>query len=146
MPDVSSTAPALVTTWVAVDQHKLSLVAATLPASGGTPEVVRLENTERAIRRLIEKLGGPEGLAVCYEAGPGGYDLHRLLSRIGVACDVIAPSLIPIRAGDRVKTDRRDAKKLVRLYRAGELVFVQPPSPEQEGLRDHMEADVRPGC
>jgi transposase len=91
---------------------------------------------QRAVRRFIEKLGGPEGLAVCYEAGPGGYQLHRLLTRPGVACDVIAPSLIPIRAGDRVKTDRRDAKKLVRLYRAGELVFVQPPSPEQEGLRD----------
>src|SRR5437016_2503899 len=138
MPDVSSTAPAVVRTWVAIDQHKLSLVAGILPASGGTPEVVRLENTERAIRRFVDKLGGPEGLAVCYEAGPGGYDLHRLLTRLGVACDVIAPSLIPIRAGDRVKTDRRDAKKLVRLYRAGELVFVQPPSPEQEGLRDLM--------
>jgi transposase len=136
MPDVSSTAPAQVRTWVSIDQHKLSLVAATLPASGGTPEVCRLENTERAVRRFVEKLGGPEGLAVCYEAGPGGYQLQRLLGTLGVACDVIAPSLIPIRAGDRVKTDRRDAKKLVRLYRAGELVFVQPPSPEQEGLRD----------
>jgi transposase len=147
MPDVSSTAPAQVSTWVAIDQHKLSLVAATLPASGGTPEVVRLENTERAICRFVEKLGGPEGLAVAYEAGPGGYELHRLLSRIGVACDVIAPSLIPIRAGDRVKTDRRDAKKLVRLYRAGELSFVQPPSPEQEGLRDLVRArdDLRRG-
>lgn len=60
MPDVSSTAPAQVRTWVSIDQHKLSLVAATLPASGGTPEVVRLENTERTIRRFIEKLGGPE--------------------------------------------------------------------------------------
>ena len=136
MPDVSSTAPAQVRTWVAIDQHKLSLVAATLPASGGTPEVARVENTERAVRRFIERLGGPEGLAVCYEAGPGGYQLQRLLARLGVACDVIAPSLIPIRAGDRVTTDRRDAKKLVRLYRAGELVFVQPPSPAQEGLRD----------
>jgi transposase len=121
---------------VSIDQHKLSLVAASLPASGGKPEVVRLENTERAVRRFVEKLGGPEGLAVCYEAGPGGYQLQRLLTRMGVACDVIAPSLIPIRAGDRVKTDRRDAKKLVRLFRAGELVFVQPPSAEQEGLRD----------
>ena len=107
MPDVSSTAPAQVTTWVAIDQHKLSLVAATLPAGGGTPGVQRLENTERAIRRFVDKLGGPAGLAVCYEAGPGGYELHRLLSKLGVACDVIAPSLIPIRAGDRVKTDRR---------------------------------------
>jgi transposase len=121
---------------VSIDQHKLSLVAAILPASGGTPEVCRLENSERAVRRFVEKLGGPEGLTVCYEAGPGGYQLHRLLTRLGVACDVIAPSLIPISAGDRVKTDRRDAKKLVRLYRAGELVFVAPPSPEQEGLRD----------
>jgi transposase len=85
MPDVSSTAPADVRTWVAIDSHKLSLVATTSPAGGGTPEVVRLENTERAICRFVEKLGGPEGLAVCYEAGPGGYDLHRLLSTIGVA-------------------------------------------------------------
>ncbi len=147
MPDVSSTAPAQVSTWVAIDQHKLSLVAGILPASGGTPEVVRLENIERAVRRFVEKLGGPEGLAVCYEAGPGGYELHRLLSRMGVACDVVAPSLIPIRAGDRVKTDRRDAKKMVRLYRAGELSFVQPPSPEQEGLRDLVRArdDLRRG-
>jgi transposase len=140
MSDVSSVAPADVTTWVAIDQHKLSLVAATLPASGGQPEVARLENTERAIRRFIERLGRPDSLAVAYEAGPGGYELHRLLSAMGVACDVIAPSLIPIRAGDRVKTDRRDAKKLVRLYRAGELSFVAPPSPAQEGLRDLVRA------
>ena len=140
MSDVSSVAPAEVTTWVAIDQHKLSLVAATLRAHGGQPEVVRVENTERAIRRFIERLGGPEGLAVAYEAGPGGYELHRLLAAMGVACDVVAPSLVPVRAGDRVKTDRRDAKKLVRLYRAGELSFVQAPSPAQEGLRDLVRA------
>ena len=75
----------------------------------------RIETTEKAIRRFIDRLGGPEGLAVCYEAGPGGFALWRLLTRLGVACDVVAPSLIPVRAGDRVKTDRRDAKKLVRL-------------------------------
>jgi hypothetical protein len=62
MPDVSSTAPAQVRTWVAIDQHKLSIVAATLPAAGGEPEVKRVENAERAIRRFIERLGGPEGL------------------------------------------------------------------------------------
>ena len=67
------------------------------------------------VRRFIDRLGGPDGLAVCYEAGPGGFALLRLLTRIGVACDVVAPSLVPVRAGDRVKTDRRDAKKLVRL-------------------------------
>jgi transposase len=121
---------------VALDVHKNSIVAATLPPRGGQPEVVRIENTERAVRRLIDRLGGPDGLAVGYEAGPCGFDLLRLLGRLGVACDVIAPSLVPVRAGDRVKTDRRDAKKLVRLLRAGELSFVAPPSPEQEGLRD----------
>ena len=73
---------------------------------------------------------------MCYEAGPCGYDLYRLLVSMGVACDIVVPSLIPVRPGDRVKTDRRDARKLVRLYRAGELSFVSPPSPEQEGLRD----------
>jgi transposase len=140
MPDVSSTVPAEVRTWVAIDQHKLSLVAAMLPSSGGEPEVMRVENTERAIRRFIERLGGARGLAVAYEAGPGGYQLQRLLNSMGVACDVIAPSLIPVRAGDRVKTDRRDAKKLVRLYRAGELSFVAAPSPAQEGLRDLVRA------
>jgi transposase len=73
---------------------------------------------------------------VSYEAGPGGFALHRLLTSLGVACDVIAPSLIPVRAGDRVKTDKRDAKKLVELYRAGLLRFVAPPTVETEGLRD----------
>ena len=137
MPDVtSSIAPSDVRLWVSIDQHKLSIVAATLPPSGGQPELHRIETTERAIRRFIDRLGGPEGLAVCYEAGPGGFDLLRLLTRLGVACDVVAPSLIPVRAGDRVKTDRRDAKKLVRLDRAGELSFVGAPTPETEGLRD----------
>jgi len=136
--DVSSTAPVDVRLWVALDVHKLSIVAASLPAAGGQPELHRIETTERAIRRFIERLGGAQGLACCYEAGPGGFDLLRLLSRIGVACDVVAPSLVPVRAGDRVKTDRRDAQKLVRLFRAGELTFVAPPSPATEGLRDLM--------
>jgi transposase len=126
MPDVSSIQPADVHLWVSLDVHKFSIVAATLPPSGGQSEVQRIETTRAAIRRFIDRLGGPEGLAVCYEAGPGGFDLLRVLSELGVACDVIAPSLIPVRAGDRVKTDRRDAKKLVRLYRAGQLSYVQP--------------------
>lgn len=138
MPDVISNAPADVRLWVALDVHKLSIVAGVLPSGGGQPEVQQIETTRTAIRRLIDRLGGPEGLAVCYEAGPGGFALLRVLRELGVACDVIAPSLVPVRAGDRVKTDRRDAKKLVRLYRAGELSFVVPPSAETEGLRDLM--------
>ncbi|MGZ6669185.1 MAG: IS110 family transposase, partial [Solirubrobacteraceae bacterium] len=138
MPDVSSNQPTDVRLWVSLDVHKFSIVAATLPPVGGQPEVCQMETTRTAIRRFIERLGGPEGLAVCYEAGAGGFALLRLLTELGVACDVVAPSLIPVRAGDRVKTDRRDAKKLVRLYRGGQLSFVAPPSPETEGLRDLM--------
>ena len=136
MPDVISIAPADVRLWVALDVHKLSIVAATLPLTGGRPEVCRIETTERAIRRFVDGLGGPAGLAVCYEAGPGGFALWRLLTGMGVACDVIAPSLVAVRAGDRVKTDRRDAKKLVALHRGGLLRYVSPPTPETEGLRD----------
>ena len=145
MPDVISNQPTDVRLWVALDVHKLSIVAATLPPAGGNPEVVRIETTEKAIRRFITKLGGPEGLAVAYEAGPGGFALWRLLSSLGVACDVIAPSLVPVRAGDRVKTDRRDAKKLVSLFRGGLLRFCQPPTPETEGLRDLLRCrdDIR---
>ena len=145
MPDVICTAPADVRLWVALDVHKFSIVAAVLPPAGGRPEVTRIETTEKAIRRFIKTLGGPDGLAVSYEAGPGGFALWRLLTSIGVACDVIAPSLVPVRAGDRVKTDRRDAKKLVSLFRGGLLRFVQPPTPETEGLRDLLRCrdDIR---
>jgi transposase len=133
---VSSPDPARVRTWLALDVHKLSIVAGVLPDAGAAPEIIQTENTERAVRRLVARLGGREGLSVCYEAGPCGYDLYRLLSGMGVACWIVAPSLTPVRPGDHVKTDRRDARKLVRLFRAGELSFVSPPSPQQEGLRD----------
>jgi transposase len=145
MPDVISLQPADARTFVALDVHKLSIVAATLPPAGGRPEIHRIETTEKAIRRFIAKLGGPDELAVCYEAGAGGFALWRLLTSMGVGCDVIAPSLIPVRAGDRVKTDRRDAEKLVTLYRGGLLRFVAPPTPETEGLRDLLRCrdDIR---
>ncbi len=145
MPDVISTAPADVRLWVALDVHKLSIVAAVLPPQGGRSEIQRIETTESAIRRFVAKLGGPEGLAVAYEAGPGGFALWRLLTSMGVACDVVAPSLVPVRAGDRVKTDRRDARKLVTLFRAGLLRFCQPPTLEAEGLRDLLRCrdDIR---
>jgi len=137
VPDVSSNASAKTTrAFVALDVHKNAITAGVLPAAGGRVELVQLEHSEQAIRRLVKRLGGANGLAVCYEAGPCGYELYRLLAGIGVACDIVAPSLTPVRPGDRVKTDRRDATKLVRLYRAGELSFVCPPTPEQEGLRD----------
>jgi transposase len=79
-------------------------------------------------------------LRVCYEAGPTGYVLYWQLTQLGVACEVIAPSLVPTKTGDRVKTDRRDAEKLARCHRAGELTAVGVPSAAQEALRDLVRA------
>jgi len=94
--------------------------------------------------RRCERWSGPGGLGRC-SAGPGGFALWRLLRSMGIACDVVAPSLVAVRAGDRVRTDRRDAKKLVTLYRGGLLRFLAPPTPETEGLRDLLRGrdDIR---
>ena len=75
-------------------------------------------------------------MRACYEAGPTGYDLARLLASMGVASEVIAPSLIPKAPGDKVKTDTRDCRRLARLHRAGELVAIRVPSPLEEAVRD----------
>jgi len=99
-----------------------------------------IPNDADAIRRLIRKLEGPEGLHVCYEAGPCGYVLYWQLAKMGVRCDVVAPTLIPVKAGDRVKTDRRDAEKLARSLRAGDLTPVWVPDAEHEALRDLVRA------
>lgn len=138
MPDVTSMAPSKVRMRCALDVHKRSIVAAYEPEDPreGGLELIEIPNSERALRRLIRRLGGPQGLIVCYEAGPCGYAPYRLLSELGVACDVIAPSLTPRQPGGRIKTDRRDAKKLLVLHRAGALSFCRAPTPEQEGLRD----------
>ncbi len=95
-----------------------------------------IPHTPEAVKKLIKKLGDTETLRVCYEAGPTGYPLYRLLLTLGVHCDVIAPSLIPKRPGERIKTDRRDSIRLAQLYRAGELTSIYVPTPEDEALRD----------
>src|SRR5260370_15627729 len=89
-----------------------------------------------AVRRLVKKLGPASGLRVCYEVGPHGYVLYWWLSKLGVHCDVVAPTLVPVKAGDRVKTNRRDALKLARSYRSGDLTAVWVPDAEHEALRD----------
>jgi transposase len=88
----------------------------------------------------MAKLGPATNLRVCYEAGPTGYVLYWQLTQMGIACQVIAPSLIPTKAGDRVKTDRRDAEKLARNHRAGELTAVWVPDSDHEALRDLVRA------
>src|SRR6266699_2935254 len=89
---------------------------------------------------LIRKLGAREHLRACYEAGPCGYVLYWQLTKLGVACDVVAPTLVPTRPGDRVKTDRRDAEKLARCHRAGDLTAVWVPDAAHEALRDLVRA------
>jgi transposase len=88
----------------------------------------------------LKKLGAIETLRICYEAGPFGYTLFRQLTEIGVACAVVAPTLVPVKTGDRVKTDRRDAIKLARCHRAGELTSVWIPDAAHEALRDLVRA------
>src|SRR3989442_6814658 len=93
-----------------------------------------------AVTKLIRKLGPREHLRACYEAGPCGYVLYWQLTKLGVHCDVVAPTLVPTKPGDRVKTDRRDAAKLARCYRAGDLTPVWVPDAAHEALRDLVRA------
>lgn len=127
------------TTFVGLDTHKTSISVAL--AEGGRGGEVRgfgvIENRPAPVARLVAKLAARHtALDFCYEAGPCGYDLYRQISALGQVCTVVAPSLIPKRPGDRVKTDRRDALSLARLHRAGELTAVWVPEPAHEAMRD----------
>src|SRR5512137_533913 len=126
-----------VTTWAGLDVHAERIVIATLTGQEREPEVRDIPNDAKVIRRTFQRLmAGAYELRCCYEAGPCGFELHRQLTSMGIACEVIAPSLIPVKAGDRVKTDRRDAQKLARLFRAGELTSIRVPTEAEEALRD----------
>jgi transposase len=100
------------------------------------PDVETIINDEASVRRLIDRFPDRGQLRVCYEAGPTGFGLYRLLTSMKVACDVIAPALIPRASADRVKTDRRDCQRLARLHRAGELVAIRVPTEAEEAVRD----------
>jgi transposase len=119
-----------------LDVHKDTISVGILPANQQIPDVERITHDEASIRRLVGHLGDPRMLRACYEAGPTGFELARLLHSIGVDCQVIAPSLIPKAPGDKVKTDRRDCRRLARLHRAGELVCIRIPSVQEEAVRD----------
>ena len=121
-----------------VDTEK---VAVAEPGLGGEVRSLgTIPHSEQAVRCLVKKLGPASRLRVCYEAGPHGYGLYWLLSGLGVHCDVVAPTLVPVKSGDRVKTNRRDALKLARSYRAGDLTPVWVPDAEHEALRDLVRA------
>ncbi len=122
--------------YLGMDTSKDSIVVGVLSGGEQVPVIDRVFNDEVSIRRLISRFEDVGVLRCCYEAGPCGYELHRLLTSLGVANQVIAPSLIPKGSGDRVKTDRRDAARLTRLLRAGELTAIRVPSPGEEAVRD----------
>ena len=127
-------------THIGLDVHKDTIAVAVLrPGTTECDERV-IPNTPDALRRMLSRHPDPSLLRTCYEAGPTGYDTHRLIASLDIACDVIAPSLIPKRSGVRVKTDRSDARNLARLHRAGELTSVRVPTPAEEAVRDLVRA------
>ena len=129
--------------FVAMDTHKetIAVAVAELGRSGEVRFWGEIPNRADTVRRLVGKLASKYGrLSVCYEAGPCGYELHRQISDLGHECVVVAPSLIPVRSGDHVKTDRRDALTLARLHRAGDLTAVWVPDAAHEAMRDLVRA------
>src|SRR5213594_4973372 len=126
--------------YVGLDVHAETIAVAVAEPDGEVRSLGTIPNQPEPLRRLVRKLGRAEDLRVCYEAGPCGYVLYWQLTALGVACEVIAPTLVPERSGDRVKTDRRDAMKLARSYRSGDLTAVWVPDAGHEALRDLVRA------
>lgn len=126
--------------FVGLDVHAETIAVCVAEAGGEVRPLGMIPNRPESIRKLIGKLGPVKQLRTCYEAGPTGYVVYWQLASLGVACDVVAPTLVPTKAGDRVKTDRRDAEKLARCHRAGELTAVCVPDAQQEALRDVIRA------
>ncbi len=126
--------------FVGLDVHAETIAVAIAEQDGEIRSLGVIANREESVRKLVRKLGTLEELRFCYEAGPTGYVLYWQLTRMGAKCEVLAPTLVPVKPGDRVKTDRRDALKLARNYRAGELTAVWVPDAAHEALRDVVRA------
>ena len=123
--------------FVGLDVHKDSIAIAVAEAGRESARVVgSVPNEGKALSKVLDKLGPRSSVFCCYEAGPTGYGLARALKTAGWACDVIAPSLVPKRSGQRIKTDRRDALKLAQNHRSGDLVAVFVPDETTEAIRD----------
>ena len=126
-------------TFVGMDAHKKAINVAMLLPGAKQPVEWQVANEAAAIRRLAKRLvrEAPGEVRCCYEAGPCGYALQRELEATGgIVCEVVAPSLIPSKPGDRIKTDRKDARKLAELQRGDLLTVVHPPTADEESVRD----------
>jgi transposase len=122
--------------FLGLDVHAETIAVAVAEPDGEVRSLGTIANREDSVRKFIKKLGSPEQLRACYEAGPTGFVLYWQLTQLGVDCAVVAPSLVPKKPGDRVKTDRRDALKLARCHRSGDLTAVWVPDEASEALRD----------
>jgi transposase len=126
--------------FIGLDVHAETIAVAVAEPEGEVRSLGVIPNRPESIQQLVKKLGPPRELRVCYEAGPTGYVVYWQLTALGVACAVVAPTLVPVKSGDRVKTDRRDALKLARSHRAGDLTPVWVPDGAHEALRDLVRA------
>ena len=133
------------TTIIAFDHHAATTVAAVLLPGQRTPALHSLTSDSPTIVRFVERLRRQGTVTCCYEAGPCGFELQRALTTKQIPCEVIAPALIPRRAGDRIKTDRRDASQLAILYRADALTAIHVPTDQEEAVRDLLRCreDIR---
>jgi transposase len=128
------------TRYLGLDVDAEAISVAVAETEGEVRFLGTIPNRPEPLRKLLRRLGRRDQLRVCYEAGPTGYGLYWLLTGWGVQCDVVAPSLVPSKPGDRVKTNRRDAEKLARSHRAGDLTAVWVPDADHEALRDLLRA------
>jgi transposase len=124
------------TRFVGLDVHKETIAVAVADGSLPAKILSTIPNDLATLLKTLRRLGPPELIVCCYEAGPTGYGLHRQLKAAGYTCQVVAPSLVPVQSGCRIKTDRRDAAKLAHYLRSGDLTSIDVPDEITEAIRD----------